>query len=93
MHSDERLLTETIEQAMAIYSETRPRTADERADALRELRCYLPLLIKHNIADPICLTGKALRHLRELEHRPRPASRRKTSANAPVAAAADFAAL
>ena len=66
MHSDERLLTETIEQAMAIYSETRPRTADERAAALRELRCYLPLLIKHNIADPICLTGKALRHRRKL---------------------------
>jgi hypothetical protein len=58
---------------MVIYSETRPRTDDEKAAALRELRCYLPLLIGHATADPIKLTGKALRHLRELEHRPRPA--------------------
>ena len=73
---NERLLAETIEQAMAIYCETRPRTDDEEAAALRELRCYLPLLINHNVTDPIGLTGKALRHLRELEHRPRPARKR-----------------
>lgn len=73
MNSDRRLLDDTIEQAMAIYSETRPRTDDEKAAALRELRCYLPLLIGDSTADPIKLTGKALRHLRELERRPRPA--------------------
>jgi hypothetical protein len=53
MNSDERLLAETIEQAMAIYSEARPRTDDEKEAALRELRCYLPLLITRKIADPI----------------------------------------
>lgn len=73
MSSDQRLLDDAIEQAMAIYSETRPRTDDEKAAALRELRCYLALLIGDSRANPINLTGKALRHLRELEHRPRPA--------------------
>lgn len=72
MNSDRRLLDDTIEQAMAIYSETRPRTDAEKAAALRELRCYLPLLIGRSTSNPIKLTGKALRHLRELEHRPRP---------------------
>jgi hypothetical protein len=81
---NERLLAETIEQAMAIYSETRPRTDDEKAAALRELRCYLPVLINHNVADPICLTGKALRHLRELEHRPRPARKPAFNVNLPT---------
>jgi len=70
--NNERLLDDAIAQAMAIYSETRPRTDDEKAAALRELRCYLPLLIGDNAANAISLTGKALRHLRELEHRPRP---------------------
>ncbi len=81
MNSDERLLAETIEQTISIYSETRPRTDDEKAAALRELHCYLPLLINHNMADPIRLTGKALRHLRQLEHRPRPALKRAFNAN------------
>jgi len=80
MNSDERLLADTIEQAIVIYSETRPRTIDEKAAALRELRCHLPL-IRQNIADPICLIGKALWHLRELERRPRPARKQAFNAN------------
>ena len=73
MNSHQQLLNDTIEQAMAIYAGTRPRTDDEKAAALRELRCYLPLLLGDGAANAINLTGKALRHLRELEHRPRPA--------------------
>jgi len=75
MDTTERLLDETIEQAIAIYSEARPRTEDEKAAALRELRCYLPILIKHNLTDTMRLTARALRHLRELEGRPRPAAK------------------
>ena len=34
------------------------------------MRCYLPVLIQHDTIDPVRLTEKALRHLRELEYRP-----------------------
>jgi hypothetical protein len=71
MNTYEQLLTETIEQTIAIYCSTRPRTEDEMAAALRELRCYLPIMITQNVTDRIRLAGKALRHLRELEYRPR----------------------
>ena len=73
MNTTEQLLMDTIEQAIAVYCETRRRTDDEKAAALRELHCYLPVLIHHDTIDPERLTEKALRHLRELEHRPRPA--------------------
>ncbi len=72
MDSNERLLRETIAQTIAIYSETRHRTPDEKATALRELRCYLVILISQDVTDRTRLTVKALTHLRELEHRPPP---------------------
>ncbi len=72
MNTHEQLLTEAIEQTIAIYCQARPRTEDETAAAERELRCYLSILIKHNFDDPIRLTDRALRHLRALEYRPTP---------------------
>jgi hypothetical protein len=72
--SNEEILSEVIMQTMAIYAETRQRTVDETAAAERELRCYLPLLIKQSDAGHhMHLIAKGLRHLRELEGRPAPA--------------------
>lgn len=70
MNTTEQLLTDTIEQTIEIYCETKHRSDDEKAAASRELRCYLPVLIQHDTIDPVRLTEKALRHLRELEYRP-----------------------
>jgi hypothetical protein len=72
MNTTEQLLTATIDEALAIYCEARPRSDGEKAAASRELRCYLPVLIQHETIDPERLTEKALRHLRELEYRPQP---------------------
>jgi hypothetical protein len=66
----EQLLTDTIDQALAIYCEARHRSDGEKAAASRELRAYLPVLIQLDTIDPERLTEKALRHLRELEYRP-----------------------
>lgn len=88
MDANEGLLTETIAQTIAIYSVTRRRTPDEKATALRELRCYLPVLINQGVTDRTRLTVKALTHLRELEHRPLPVPnwmRHRTDATAPSA--------
>jgi hypothetical protein len=74
MNATEQLLTDTIEQTIVLYCEARHRSDDERAAASRELRCYLPVLIRHDTIDPMHLTEKALRHLSELEYRPRPAA-------------------
>jgi len=70
MNTTEQLLTDTIERTIEIYCETKHRSDDEKAAASRELRCYLPVLIQHDTIDPLRLTEKALRHLRELEYRP-----------------------
>jgi hypothetical protein len=72
MNTTEQLLTDTIEQTIAIYCEARHRSDDEKTAAARELRCYLPVLIQHDTIDPARLTEKALRHLSELEYRPQP---------------------
>jgi len=72
MNTTEQLLTDTLDQALAMYCEARQRSDDEKAAASRELRCYLPVLIQLDTIDPVRLTEKALRHLYGLEYRPSP---------------------
>jgi hypothetical protein len=66
-------LSELVAEIIEIYAETRHCTADERADAERELRCYLsPLIESSDHKHSLHLIAKGLRHLRELEGRPAP---------------------
>jgi len=49
VNGNDAILTETIAQTLAIDSETRRPTSNEKEAALRELRCYLPVLIKQRL--------------------------------------------
>jgi hypothetical protein len=71
--SNQERLDQLIAHTISIFVETRRRTSQERADAERELRCYLSPLVKSSDGDhSLHLIAKGLRHLRELEGRPAP---------------------